>query len=83
MANRRRSFSIRQFDEKFKRSSQTVIKNAIAEFVGLPLPLQQAKKKVDILAQFNDPKGQYLYCINCGDYSVDYKDYMLSAVFFN
>ncbi|WP_040977244.1 signal peptide peptidase SppA [Necropsobacter massiliensis] len=49
----------------FKRSSQSALKNAVAEFIGLPKELGQVSAQLKILERFNDPKGQYLYCINC------------------
>ncbi|VEH67383.1 protease 4 [Rodentibacter pneumotropicus] len=32
----------------------------------LPKPIQQLKQHLNQLNKFNDPKGQYLYCLNCG-----------------
>ncbi|MDO7266163.1 peptidase, partial [Haemophilus influenzae] len=29
-------------------------------------PIQKLQKELNVLTKFNDPKGQYLYCLNCG-----------------
>ncbi|VGM96736.1 Protease 4 [uncultured Avibacterium sp.] len=34
--------------------------------LGLAKPFNEVKQQLNQLSQFNDPKGQYLYCINCG-----------------
>ncbi|MCW9714658.1 signal peptide peptidase SppA [Avibacterium sp. 21-594] len=34
--------------------------------LGLAKPFSEVKQQLNQLSQFNDPKGQYLYCINCG-----------------
>ncbi len=46
----------------FKRSGQQLI----ASWFDLPKPIQQLKHHLNQLNKFNDPKGQYLYCLNCG-----------------
>lgn len=46
----------------FKRSGQQLM----TEWLDLPTPIQQAKQHFNLLNKFNDPKGQYLYCLNCG-----------------
>ncbi|OOF59105.1 signal peptide peptidase SppA [Rodentibacter myodis] len=46
----------------FKRSGQQLI----TTWLDLPKPLQQVKTQLNQLSKFNDPKGQYLYCLNCG-----------------
>ncbi|OOF86106.1 signal peptide peptidase SppA [Rodentibacter ratti] len=35
-------------------------------WLDLPKPIQQLKQHLNQLNKFNDPKGQYLYCLNCG-----------------
>lgn len=50
------------FVKSIKRGTQQQVWNVL----GLPKPFVEAKKQFNQLTQFNDPKGQYLYCINCG-----------------
>ncbi|PRI56253.1 Protease 4, partial [Haemophilus influenzae] len=38
----------------------------LAKWLGLPAPIQKLQKELNVLTKFNDPKGQYLYCLNCG-----------------
>lgn len=38
----------------------------LVKWLGLPAPIQKLQKELNILTKFNDPKGQYLYCLNCG-----------------
>ena len=38
----------------------------MAETIGLPKEMTQFKKQLGLLNTFNDPKGQYLYCLTCG-----------------
>ncbi|WP_443091534.1 signal peptide peptidase SppA [Basfia succiniciproducens] len=49
------------------QSSQDVIQNAVLKTMGLPKEVKQLQKQLGILTQFNDPKGQYLYCLNCSE----------------
>lgn len=49
------------------QSSQNVIQNAVLKTIGLPKEVKQVQKQLGILTQFNDPKGQYLYCLNCSE----------------
>ncbi|AAU37714.1 SppA protein [[Mannheimia] succiniciproducens MBEL55E] len=49
------------------QSSQNVIQNAVLKTMGLPKEVKQLQKQLGILTQFNDPKGQYLYCLNCSE----------------
>ncbi|HDR1021489.1 TPA: signal peptide peptidase SppA [Pasteurella multocida] len=51
----------------FKHSTQSLVKNTLVEFLGLPKEYQQVKKQLGILNNMNDPKGQYLYCLNCSN----------------
>lgn len=39
---------------------------SLTNWLGLPAPVQQLQKELHLLTKFNDPKGQYLYCLNCG-----------------
>ena len=38
----------------------------LVKWLGLPAPIQKLQKELNVLTKFNDPKGQYLYCLNCG-----------------
>ncbi|OOF39288.1 signal peptide peptidase SppA [Rodentibacter rarus] len=38
----------------------------MTQWLDLPKPLQQVKQQLHQLDKLNDPKGQYLYCLNCG-----------------
>lgn len=51
----------------FKHSTQSLVKNTLIDFLGLPKEYQQVKKQLGILNSINDPKGQYLYCLNCSN----------------
>ncbi|WP_439257540.1 signal peptide peptidase SppA [Lonepinella sp. BR2271] len=42
------------------------IKTSLLEMVGLSQIQQEIKQPLGVLGRFNDPKGQYLYCLNCG-----------------
>ncbi|VEG70546.1 protease 4 [[Pasteurella] aerogenes] len=48
-----------------KQSQQSWIKNAVLEWTGFPKQAQQLQQQLGKLNQLNDPKGQYLYCLNC------------------
>ncbi|MCK9109558.1 signal peptide peptidase SppA [Haemophilus influenzae] len=41
-------------------------KEQLVKWLGLPAPIQKLQKELNVLTKFNDPKGQYLYCLNCG-----------------
>lgn len=43
-----------------KRTQEQLVK-----WLGLPPPIQKLQKELNVLTKFNDPKGQYLYCLNC------------------
>ena len=47
--------------------NQAMIKTQLMQLMGLPKEASKAAQQLDILNQFNDPKGQYLYCLTCGD----------------
>lgn len=51
----------------FKHSTQSLVKNTLIDFLGLPKEYQQVKQQLGILNNINDPKGQYLYCLNCSN----------------
>lgn len=46
-------------------SLKSWVKSSIDETVGLPKEAAQIKRQLGVLSKFNDPKGQYLYCLNC------------------
>ncbi|MEE6075306.1 signal peptide peptidase SppA [Avibacterium paragallinarum] len=48
--------------KSFGKGAQQQLFNAL----GLAKPFNEVKQQLNQLSQFNDPKGQYLYCINCG-----------------
>ena len=48
-----------------QQSMKTNLTNRIINDIGLIKPLQKAAQPLNILTKFNDPKGQYLYCLNC------------------
>ena len=51
-----------KLDRKLKQKGQALLTN----WLGLPQEVHQVKKQLNALTKFNDPKGQYLYCLNCG-----------------
>ncbi|MDU5696521.1 MAG: signal peptide peptidase SppA [Haemophilus parainfluenzae] len=51
-----------KLDRKLKQKGQALLTN----WLGLPQEVHQVKKQLNVLTKFNDPKGQYLYCLNCG-----------------
>ena len=51
-----------KLDSKLKQKGQALLTN----WLGLPQEVHKVKKQLNVLTKFNDPKGQYLYCLNCG-----------------
>lgn len=49
----------------FKRGAESFFSSSFYSMLGLPKQLNQVKNQLSIWTQFNDPKGQYLYCLNC------------------
>lgn len=47
-------------------NSRKTTQSALSQWIGLPAPVWQVKQELNLLSRFNDPKGQYLYCLNCG-----------------
>lgn len=47
-------------------SVKSLVKSTVDETIGLPKEAAQIKQNLGVLTKFNDPKGQYLYCLNCG-----------------
>ncbi|MEX4289362.1 S49 family peptidase, partial [Haemophilus influenzae] len=48
------------------RDTKKGAQEQLVKWLGLPAPIQKLQKELNILTKFNDPKGQYLYCLNCG-----------------
>ncbi|AWP53703.1 signal peptide peptidase SppA [Haemophilus influenzae] len=48
------------------RDTKKGAQEQLAKWLGLPAPIQKLQKELNVLTKFNDPKGQYLYCLNCG-----------------
>ena len=49
-----------------RSSAKSLVKSTVDETIGLPKEAAQIKQSLGVLTKFNDPKGQYLYCLNCG-----------------
>ena len=47
-----------KLDRKLKQKGQALL----TSWLELPQEVHQVKKQLNVLSQFNDPKGQYLYC---------------------
>lgn len=73
------NYSIEWFDEEpqgfkallqsLQQGAKSLVKTSVSEMVGLAEVKQvqdQLRNQLGILGKFNDPKGQYLYCLNCG-----------------
>lgn len=48
------------------RDTKKGTQEQLIKWLGLPAPIQKLQKELNVLTKFNDPKGQYLYCLNCG-----------------
>ena len=48
------------------RDTKKGTQEKLVKWLGLPAPIQKLQKELNVLTKFNDPKGQYLYCLNCG-----------------
>ena len=48
------------------RDTKKGTQEQLIKWLGLPAPIQKLQKESNVLTKFNDPKGQYLYCLNCG-----------------
>lgn len=48
------------------RDTKKGAQEQLVKWLGLPDPIQKLQKELNVLTKFNDPKGQYLYCLNCG-----------------
>lgn len=47
-----------------KYNMKSVIHQQLADFIGISVP-QKVKQQLGLLNRFNDPKGRYVYCLNC------------------
>ncbi|WP_430623933.1 signal peptide peptidase SppA [Histophilus somni] len=50
-----------------KQHSEHNLRQYIAHLFGFSTSMQKMTEQLGILNKFNDPKGQYLYCLNCGE----------------
>ena len=57
---------IKKIMRDFKGEGRLWLQRVMAETVGLPKEMTQFKNQLGLLNTFNDPKGQYLYCLTCG-----------------
>ncbi|EGT81141.1 signal peptide peptidase SppA [Haemophilus quentini] len=48
------------------RDTKKGAQDQLVKWLGVPAPIQKLQKELNVLTKFNDPKGQYLYCLNCG-----------------
>ena len=48
------------------RDTKKGTQEQLVKWLGLPASIQKLQKESNVLTKFNDPKGQYLYCLNCG-----------------
>ena len=55
-----------KLDRKLKQKG----KGIIDKLVGISTGSTSSEKQLNVLTKFNDPKGQYLYCLNCGSVKV-------------
>ena len=54
------------FVKTLLHDTKKTTQRAFASWIGIPAPIQKLQKELNVLTKFNDPKGQYLYCLNCG-----------------
>ena len=50
----------------YKGDAKAWAQGLVVESVGLPKEFTRLTKQLGALNSFNDPKGQYLYCLTCG-----------------
>lgn len=48
-----------------RKETKVSLQSSVREWIGLPKQVETMGKPFGLLSQFNDPKGQYLYCLNC------------------
>ncbi|TNH04292.1 signal peptide peptidase SppA [Testudinibacter sp. TR-2022] len=52
---------------RFLNRSQSKIQSAVLSLFGVtPQQVKPIKSQLGLLKHFNDPKGQYIYCLDCG-----------------
>ncbi|MDD7426622.1 MAG: S49 family peptidase, partial [[Actinobacillus] rossii] len=56
---------INAFLSNFRQEAKMLIQSTIENGVGLPKEVKVIQKQLGQFSKFNDPKGQYLYCLNC------------------
>lgn len=54
------------FVKTLLHDTKKTTQSAFASWIGIPAPIQKLQKELNVLTKFNDPKGQYLYCLSCG-----------------
>ena len=54
------------FVKTLLHDTKKTTQRAFASWIGISAPIQKLQKELNVLTKFNDPKGQYLYCLNCG-----------------
>jgi signal peptide peptidase sppA, 67K type len=54
------------FVKTLLHDTKKTTQRAFSSWIGIPAPIQKLQKELNVLTKFNDPKGQYLYCLNCG-----------------
>lgn len=55
------------FLKGLNKQTQIKIKTKVMQELGIPKTYSQIVDKLNILDKLNDPKGQYLYCLGCGN----------------
>ncbi len=55
------------FFKSLDKQGKAAIKAQVTETLGLPKAYIKVTNQINLLDKFNDPKGQYLYCLGCGD----------------
>ena len=54
------------FVKTLLHDTKKTTQRAFSSWIGIPAPIQKLQKELNVLTKFNDPKGQYLYCLSCG-----------------
>ncbi len=57
---------IRAWLKELRSEAGALIQTSVLDAVGMPKNVKTVQKQLGVLSRFNDPKGQYLYCLNCG-----------------
>lgn len=56
---------IRAWLKELRSEAGALIQTSLLDAVGVPKNLKTVQQQLGVLSRFNDPKGQYLYCLNC------------------